>query len=132
MPEPPGVLYRVGMSSAPSSTPDAWHAQLAETDVVVRSAIDAHSLKAENTALHQRLDALMAELRIARSAVAVRDAILRDQDACLAERTAALDTRELEAQAARADLTTIRSTRSWLLTQRAARLVRAPRGLLHR
>lgn len=113
------------MSSESSATREAWHAELAEKDNAVRSMSDSRSVEAENAALHQRLEGLMAELRIARSAVAVRDAILREQ-------TAALRERELDLAVVKSHLETIQATLWRRLTSRAARVLRAPRRLTRR
>jgi chromosome segregation ATPase len=127
------------MSSDSSPTSETWHAELAEKDRTVRSGIDAFSVEAENAALHQRLDALMAELRIARAAVGVRDAALREREPLLREQTEALRERDAElAQAkselavAKSELETILATRSWRYTRRAAQGLRAPRRLFRR
>lgn len=159
-PRPFRVLYAYHMSSDSPPTSEAWHAELAEKDRTVRSGIDAFSIEAENAALHQRLDALLAELRITRSAVAVRDAALRErepllreqsaalreQDATLREQSAALREREATLREqdaalrerdadltfAKSQLETIQATRSWRLTRRAAAILRAPRRLVRR
>lgn len=120
------------MSSDSPPTSEAWHAQLAEKDRAAHSGIDALSAEAENTALHQRLDALMAELRIARSAVAVREAALRERDAMLREQSAALRERDADLAVVKAHLERIQATRSWRLTRRAAQILRVPRRLVRR
>jgi uncharacterized membrane protein len=107
-------------------TPAAWHAELAEKDNAVRSAIAASSAEAENVALHRRLDALMAELRIARAAVAVRDGILREQTSALRERDTGLAAAQARLETTEARLSAIQATLSWRLSRRAARLLRAP------
>ncbi|MEP7368011.1 MAG: hypothetical protein ABI662_00050 [Dermatophilaceae bacterium] len=113
------------MSSNSPATPEMWHAELAETDEAVHRAIDSHAIESENTALRQRLDALMAELRIAHAAVAVRDSILREQ-------TAALRERERDVAVARSHVAAIQATLTWRLTRKAATLLRAPRRLVRR
>jgi DNA repair exonuclease SbcCD ATPase subunit len=113
-------------------TPEAWHAELAEKDDAVRSAIAATSVETENAALHRRLDALMAELRIALAAVAVRDVILREQTAALHERDAEVAAAQAQLVATQSRLETIQATLSWRLSRRAARVLRVPRRLVRR
>ena len=102
-----------------------WHAELAEKDAAVHLAIDSHAIESENAALRQRLDALMAELRIAHSAVAVRDSILREQTAALGERD-----RDLAVDRSRVEA--MQATLTWRLSRVAAKLLRAPRRLVRR
>jgi hypothetical protein len=116
--------------SPPTSA--AWHAELAETDNTVRSAIAASSVETENAALLQRLDALMAELRIARAGVSVRDEILRDQTVALHERDRYVTALQTRLDTAQSDLYTIQATLSWRLTRRAALVLRAPGRLVRR
>lgn len=113
-------------------TPAAWHAGLAEKDNIVRSAIAASSIETENAALHQRLDALMGELRIARASVAVRDEILREQTAALHERDEDIAAAQARLETPQASLDAIQATLSWRLSRRAARVLRAPMRIVHR
>lgn len=113
-------------------TPEAWHAELAKKDRAVRSAIAATSVETENAALHRRLDALMAELRIALAAVAVRDAILREQTAALHERDVEVAASQARSLSAQSQLETVQATLSWRLSRRAARVLRVPRRLVRR
>jgi hypothetical protein len=120
------------MSSDSLPTSEAWHAELAENDSKVRSDVDAFSVEAENVALHQRLDALMAELRIARSAVGVRDAALREREPLLREQSEALRERDADLAAAKSELETVLATRSWRYTRSAAHALRALRRRFRR
>lgn len=113
-------------------TPAAWHAALTEHDNTVRSAIAASSVETENAALHQRLDALMAELRIARAAVAVRDAILREQTSALREREREVAAVQGRLETTQAHLNAIQATLAWRLSRRAAQALRAPVRLVRR
>lgn len=93
------MLYRVLMPSAPPSDPDEWHAALEVRDSAVHHDVLGESLAAENAALRTRLDGLIAELRVARAAVVVRDAVLHQQSLALAQRDA--DLAEMAAAAPR-------------------------------
>jgi len=133
------VLYGKEMSFDSSSTHDAWHAALAETDRAVHAANDEHSLEAENAALRQRLDTLMAELQITRSAVEVRDAIvrelttaLRDRDADVAVAESQLGETKSQLREIESQLEAIQATRSWRLSRRAIGLIDVPRRFVHR
>ena len=121
------VLYGYPMSSDSLPTSETWHAELAEKDSKVRSGIDAFSVEAENAALHQRLEALMAELRIARAAVAVRDAALREREPLLREQSEALRERDSDLAEVKSELETVLATRSWRYSRRAAHFVGALR-----
>jgi len=120
------------MPSDSPSTPAAWHAELAQRDKAVHSLFDSSSVEAENTALHQRLDALVAELRIARSAIAVRDEILREQTAVLRERDAEITVSGSRLATTQDKLVTIQNTRSWRFSRHAVRALRAPARLIRR
>jgi uncharacterized membrane protein len=113
-------------------TPEAWNAELAERDNAVRSAIAATSVETENAALHRRLDALMAELRIARAAVLVRDGILREQNSALRERDREVAAVQARLETTQAGLKEIQATLSWRLSRQAARLLRTPLRLVRR
>ena len=111
------------MSFDSSATSAAWHSELADRDKALRTLSDSRSVEAENAALVQRLDALMAELRIARTAVAVRDSILREQSAALRDR-------DRELAATRSHAQTVWATFPKRLTRGTAKVLRAPRRLL--
>jgi hypothetical protein len=112
--------------------PEAWHAELAQRDSAVHSAIAATSVETENAALRCRLDALMAELRIARAAVGVRDEILREQTAALHERDQDIAVAQARLEPSLARLDAIQATLSWRLSRRAARVLRGPMRLVRR
>ena len=113
------------MPTEPPESASAWTHELAQRDKALREALDDEALRSENTALHHRLDALMVELRASRAAVAVRDGLLREHTAALAERDRALDE-------SLADRNRMAATRSWRALRHAARLVHLPRRALAR
>jgi hypothetical protein len=74
----------------------------------------------------------MAELRIARAAVGVRDAALREREPLLREQTEALRERDADLAVAKSELETVLATRSWRYTRRVAHLLRALRRRFRR
>jgi hypothetical protein len=132
------VLYGVRMPEM-SPAPQDWHGDLATRDAAVHAEVTEDHDDAVLRALRDRLDTLMAELRVARAGLRTREQMVheqltlaQDREVVLRELTVALDDRTAELAQAQQALVEVTSTRTWRWSRRAAATVGRLRRLVRR